>query len=192
MPDGLRCSKRDITAHLKKHKSGAARSLVNVNDETRTRVALIDPLLRALGWDVADPAVVMPEYKVGNRSADYALLRCDGRVDAALEAKRLGESLGSHREQMLTHTNMAGIGYAGLADGNRWELYEVFKAGHLEERRLLDVSIAKAPAHASALKLLLLWRPNLSSGQPVEAGTPLFDDPLFVPRLEAALALEAL
>lgn len=78
---------------------------------------------------------------------------------------------------MLTYANMAGIGYAGLTDGNQWELYEVFKAGRLEERRLLDVSIAKAPAHASALKLLLLWRPNLSSGQPVEAGTPLFDDP---------------
>ena len=31
--------------------------------EMRTRVTLIDPLLRALGWDVSDPTVVMPEYK---------------------------------------------------------------------------------------------------------------------------------
>ena len=42
-------------------------------NETRTRAALIDPLLGALGWDVSDPAVVMAEYKVGNKSADYAI-----------------------------------------------------------------------------------------------------------------------
>ncbi|MDE0204627.1 MAG: hypothetical protein OXP66_01155 [Candidatus Tectomicrobia bacterium] len=35
--------------------------------------ALIGPLLRALGWDVSDPAVVMAENKVGNKSAGYAI-----------------------------------------------------------------------------------------------------------------------
>ena len=33
-------------------------------NETRTRMALIDPLLQALGWDTADPALVLPEYEV--------------------------------------------------------------------------------------------------------------------------------
>ena len=40
-------------------------------NETRTRMALIDPLLTALGWDVADPGVVTPEYDVSGRRADY-------------------------------------------------------------------------------------------------------------------------
>ena len=44
-------------------------------NETRTRMALIDPLLAALGWHVSDPAVVTPEYNVSGRWADYALLR---------------------------------------------------------------------------------------------------------------------
>ena len=48
-------------------------------NETRTRMALIDPMLRALGWDVSDPAAVTPEYKGGGGWADYALLRADGR-----------------------------------------------------------------------------------------------------------------
>lgn len=43
-------------------------------NEIRTRVALIDPLLVALSWDVSDPALVTPEYNVGNGRADYALL----------------------------------------------------------------------------------------------------------------------
>ena len=66
-------------------------------NETRTRMALIDPLLRALGWDVFDPEVVTPEYKVEGGWADYALLRADGRPAATVEAKKLGEVLRSHR-----------------------------------------------------------------------------------------------
>ena len=142
-------------------------------NETRTRMALIDPLLRALGWDVFDPAVVTPEYKVGGGWADYALLRADGRPAAVVEAKKLGEGLSSHRMQMLTYANAAGIDYAGLTDGNHWELYSVFERGQLNDRRKLEVDIAATPAHTGALKLLLLWRPNLASGKPVSAGTPI-------------------
>ena len=127
-------------------------------NEIRTRMALIDPLLRALGWDVSDPAVVRPEFKIDNKPADYALLRPDGEPAATLEAKRLGESLVAHRMQMLNYANILGIAYAGLTDGNHWELYKVFEPGRLEDRRIVDVSIAEAPAHVSALKLLLLWR----------------------------------
>ena len=142
-------------------------------NETRTRMALIDPLLHALGWDVSDPGVVTPEYKVAGVLADYALLRPDGRPAATVEAKRLGAGLVSHRMQMLNYANADGIAYAGLTDGNHWEMYNVFQQATLNERRILEVSIADAPAHESALKLLLLWRPNLASGQPVPAGTPI-------------------
>ena len=144
-------------------------------NETRTRMALIDPLLRALGWDVSDPAVVTPEYNVIGRWADYALLRPDGEPAATIEAKKLGEPLASHRMQMLNYSNASGVEYAGLTDGDHWELYEVFQRGQLEDRRMLDVSIAAMPAHEVALKMLLLWRPNLASGQPVAVKEPLFD-----------------
>ena len=139
-------------------------------------MALIDPLMHALGWDVSDPGVVTPEYKVGDGWADYALLRPDGLPVATVEAKKLGAALAAHRMQMLNYANASGIDYAGLTDGNHWELYDVFKRGQLEERRILKVSIANAPAHESALKLLLLWRPNLESGQPVTASAPILGE----------------
>ena len=142
-------------------------------NETRTRMALIDPLLAALGWDVSDPAVVTPEYNVSGRWADYALLRPSGQPAATLEAKKLGESLASHRMQMLNYSNASGVEYAGLTDGNHWELYEVFQRGQLEDRRILDVSIADTPPHQCALQLLLLWRPNLASGEPMAASEPI-------------------
>ena len=138
-------------------------------NETRTRMALIDPLLQALGWDTSDPASVLPEFDVSGRKADYALLQEDGNPAATIEAKKLGEQLASHRMQMLNYSNASGVEYAGLTDGDKWELYEVFKRGQLEDRRILDVSILDTPVNETALKLLLLWRPNLASGQPVTA-----------------------
>ena len=141
--------------------------------ETRTRMALIDPLLTALGWDTANPALVTPEYDVSGRKADYALLGGGSSPSATVEAKKLGEPLGPHRMQMLNYSNASGVEYAGLTDGDHWELYEVFKRGQLEERRVLDVSIGNTPTYEAALKLLLLWRHNLVSGQPVEANAPV-------------------
>lgn len=156
-----------LRARIKSHSTALR------ENETRTRMALIDPLLHALGWDVSDPGVVTPEYKVSDIWADYALLRPDGQPVATVEAKKLGTVLAAHRMQMLNYANAAGIDYAGLTDGNHWELYDVFKRGQLEERRILEVSIANAPAHESALKLLLLWHPNLESGGPVTASAPI-------------------
>ena len=142
-------------------------------NEIRTRVALIDPLLQALGWDVADPALATPEYEISGQRVDYALLGPEGKPAATVEAKKLGEPLASHRMQMLNYSNAAGIAYAGLTDGNQWELYEVFKQVTLEERRLLDLRLLDTPPHECALKLLLLWRPNLATGRPVAAGKPI-------------------
>ena len=154
-------------------------------NETRTRMALIDPLLTALGWDVSDPAAVTPEYNVSGRWADYALLRPDGQPAATIEAKKLGESLASHRMQMLNYSNASGVEYAGLTDGDRWEMYEVFQRGQLEDRRILDVSIANTPAHELALKLLLLWKRNLVSGGPV-----VTEIPIVVPESETGPVLD--
>ena len=60
--------------------------------EALTRYALIDPLLRELGWDTSDPAMVMPEYRSGSGSADYALLT-NGSPAMMVEAKKLGTPL---------------------------------------------------------------------------------------------------
>ncbi len=144
-------------------------------DEIRTRVALIDPLLQALGWDVANPALVTPEYGVStlnNQRVDYALLGT-GKPAALVEAKKLDEGLAQHRAQMVNYATLSGVPYAGLTDGNQWELYDVFKPVALPEKSLLLVSLSSEPAHECALKLLLLWRPNLATGRPIEANAPI-------------------
>ncbi len=141
-------------------------------NETRTRMALIDPLLSALGWDTTDPGLVYPEYIASGR-ADYALLGPSENPVMFIEAKKLGEGLDSHRLQMLNYSNASGVEYAGLTDGNHWEMYQVFQRGTLDERRILDVTIAGKDTHQLALQLLLLWRPNLSSGKPMPPNEPI-------------------
>lgn len=150
-------------------------------NETRTRISLIDPLLHALGWDVADPAKVAIEYGMSGGVADYALLQSEGKPVAIVEAKRLGTFLSSHRQQIVQYAVTSGIGYAVLTNGDDWEFYDVFQRRPLEEKRTLEISIAKAKVQECALKLLLLWQPNLSSGQPVTANAPILNEPVIPP-----------
>lgn len=144
-------------------------------NEIRTRMALVDPLLQALGWDTTDPAIVMPEYNVAGtgKRADYALIDAAEKPVAVIEAKKLGEELASHLPQMVNYANMAGIPYAALTDGNQWEMYDVFRLGALHDRRILNVSIIGGRSYTLALELLLLWRANMAEGPPVNAGTPV-------------------
>lgn len=157
-------------------------------NETRTRTALINPLLIALGWDVSDPALVTPEYRVGvsgnSPRADYALLDQHRNLVAAIEAKRLGESLENHEQQIFNYAWNLQIKYAGLTDGDRWYFVDLSQIAS-SNKTVLELSIASTQVHEAALKLLLLWRPNLASGRPVAASAPVLtakvDDSLSVP-----------
>ena len=64
------------------------------NSEFRTRILLIDPLLRELGWDVENPDLVGLEYQPATskrESADY-ILKNSGKNVAIVEAKKKAES----------------------------------------------------------------------------------------------------
>ena len=141
--------------------------------EARTRTTLINPLLQALGWDPADPGLVALEYRAGVGWADYALKGPGNRSAVVIEAKRLGTFVENHLDQAVGYCIQEGIAYAGVTDGNHWQLYRTFDPRPLAEKIVLDVRIDNTPAHKLALQLLLLWRPNLASGQPVAAREPL-------------------
>lgn len=137
------------------------------DNETRTRMALVDPLLQALGWDTTDPFLVIPEYVIGDGQVDYALLSKKGGPTAVIEAKHFKEPLQKHRDKTIDYAKDARIKYAAITNGDQWQLYDVSGSGSLEEKQILDVRISASPPYQSALSLLLLWRPNLTSEQPV-------------------------
>ena len=142
-------------------------------NETRTRQALIDPMLRALGWDVEDPNSVELEYGIKRKWADYALMG-SGRPIAVIEAKALGRALkDDEKMQALNYANMDGIDYMAVTNGDHWQMFDVFKRGQLDNRILMEFQLTRDEPYACALQALGLWRPNLASGKPQEAATPV-------------------
>lgn len=66
-------------------------------NEAATRAALIDPVLRALGWDTADVRMVEPEKTIGGElRVDYLLHDAVGKPHIVVEAKCLGANLDKH------------------------------------------------------------------------------------------------
>ncbi len=142
-------------------------------NETRTRQVLIDSMLHKLGWDVGDPNSVELEYRIGRDWADYVLMG-RGRPIAVIEAKALGKPLDDKETmQALNYANTAGIPYMTLTNGDHWRMLEVFKQAPIKDRILMNFQLTQDEPYACALQALGLWRPNLESGQPKEAATPV-------------------
>ena len=146
--------------------------------EALTRYALINPLLRELGWDTANPALVLPEYESGKGRADYALLGCDGKPAMMVEAKKLGSPLRDDapkdsRAQALLYCLMEGTGHFALTDGGRWDIYETNRQGTIDEKLVAEFDLIAQSAADVCLVALALWRPSLEVGEVVPGHAPL-------------------
>ena len=113
--------------------------------EWLTRYALIDPLLRGLGWDTGDPAQVIPEFRSGRGAADYALLGTGGRPDVIIEAKRLGSRLEEAIDQVINYCAREGYEHFAVTDGQKWEVYETRRKGSIEEKMVAKINLSEAP-----------------------------------------------
>jgi hypothetical protein len=125
--------------------------------EALTRYALIDPILRALGWDTEDPEQVRPEFPTETGKPDYALI-WEGKPRIMVEAKPLGADLREARLKGINYTNAKGVPFFICTDGNLWEVYEVFRPVALEERCIVQVNLEAETPGKAARKLPALWR----------------------------------
>ena len=160
----------DLVSTIERLRERISRySLELSRNEIRTRAVLIDPMLTALGWDVADPVVVTVEYEVPPGRADYGLRRgLDNPPAILIEAKKLNEPLDSHIGQLLNYALVRGVRYGCLTDGNVWEVYDVFNQVPLEEKKILSVTITDGNSAKVALAMLGLWQPSLEDGVLIE------------------------
>lgn len=124
--------------------------------EALTRNALVDPLLRSLGWDTEDPSLVMPEYKLGSGFADYALLS-DGKPVIVIEAKKLGLPLDDAASQGIHYCVNDGIKYFAVTDGRKWDVYETHRPVPLFDKKIVSFDITN-PLVDVCLDALALWR----------------------------------
>ena len=141
--------------------------------EALTRYALIDPLLRELGWDTDDPSLVIPEYRSGGGRADYALLY-DGKPVMMVEAKSLGTPLrDAVLSQGINYCLMEGTRHFTVTDGQRWEVYETHRPVPIDEKRIASFDLKGQSPPAECLKALALWRPSAESGHVATAQVPV-------------------
>lgn len=141
--------------------------------EALTRYTLIDPLLRELGWDTAEPNQVRVELPLAKGYAqqgfaDYALLGEDGKPRVVIEAKSLGTSLQQAAMQALGYCNALGFPYFAVTDGRFWELYETFRPVPLPEKLVMSLDV-RGPVALTCLNALALWQSGVRT-QTVQPG----------------------
>lgn len=114
--------------------------------EQQTRLALIDPILDALGWELWNPEhATLDQTQAGGRP-DYTLLK-NGKKQLFVEAKKLGVPLEkgnpSPLKQLSIYCNENGVDFGMITDGEKWILFSAY----VPDTKIID---------------RILWRVDLS------------------------------
>lgn len=148
-------------------------------NEENTKATLIEPVLRALGWDTEDLDEVQREYRVKTRDkpVDYALFSMR-TVRLFIEAKALGENLDDRRwaSQIMGYATVAGVEWIVLTNGNEYRIYNAHAPVAVEDKLLRRVSVMDSQPAQETLELLakprleenrieVLWRAHFVDRQ---------------------------
>lgn len=107
--------------------------------EQNTKASLIDPVLKALGWDTQNWEEVHREFKAKSpdKPVDYAL-KLQRVPRLLIEAKALGENLGDRKWiiQILGYATAVGVEWCILTDGDEYRIYNASAPVDAEEKIL--------------------------------------------------------
>ena len=133
-------------------------------NEMSSRAVLINPMLKALGWDNEDLDQVQQEYdfQPSDNPVDYALME-GGKPSLYVEAKALGKDLGDRKwaSQIMGYAIVAGVEWVVLTDGNEYRIYNTHAPVPVAEKLFHRVRVTDDDASVGEV-LELLSR----SGQP--------------------------
>jgi hypothetical protein len=111
-------------------------------NEAATRAVLIDPILRALGWDTANTHMVEVEKTLGQARADYALYDNNAAVRIIIEAKSFNSNLNqpSIIMSLVNYAFTFGLQDIFLTDGVIWQHYTNFQPGNVIADKVLNLA----------------------------------------------------
>lgn len=109
----------------------------HVHTEEAAKQALILPFIALLGFDIYNPAEVIPEYKAGwakvSEKVDYALLIAK-RLSLFVEAKGINEVLVNHDPQLAKYFNSTPeVKFSIITNGVQYRFFT-----DLQEKNILD------------------------------------------------------
>lgn len=122
---------RNLSARIEKQKD-----LIQTEEATKT--AFVMPFINLLGYDVFNPAEVVPEFTadVGTKQGekvDYAIFK-DDEVIMLIECKKFGDDLSDvHTSQLYRYFSVVHARIAVLTDGALYRFYT-----DLEETNIMD------------------------------------------------------
>ncbi|MCG5463441.1 hypothetical protein MED01_001563 [Micromonospora sp. MED01] len=147
-------------------------------NEQNTKAALIDPVIRALGWDLFDTDEVHREYKRSGHEnpVDYALLLLR-TPRLFIEAKGLGENLDDPRwaNQTIGYATMAGVEWVALTNGAEWRVYNAHAPVPIEDKLFRSVRL-EDDIDAALELLCLLSKENMGDNRIEELWKSYFVD----------------
>lgn len=162
---------KKVRKRIEEHRSSLRQN------EMLTRYALIDPVLRALGWDTEDPNQVIPEFQTEVGRPDYVLRH--ERETMGLEAKKLGadeKTFEEARRKALPLWQERRIRYYIITDGDQWQVWDISRPKDEHPQPLVNVRLSSAEnlAHLALQLLKVLWFPAIPSMErapkPIVAG----------------------
>jgi len=147
-----------VRERIKRHESQLRQN------EMLTRYALVDPILRALGWDTEDPEQVEPEPRTETGRPDYAL-KHNGKPIVMVEAKPLGSDLERARSEGFRYCWHNKVPFYAITDGDVWELHDLREMGGKE---IFRIQLKSDNLGDAARQLLALWRPAMPEVKPAQ------------------------
>lgn len=139
-----------LAALAKKIKQSGAM----IETEEATKNAFVMPFLNnVLGYDVFDPAEVIPEFtadtgtKKGEK-VDYAILK-DGQVQVLIECKKHGETLSlKHASQLYRYFSVTNARIAILTNGVVYQFFTDLDAPNkMDEKPFLELDLSDIDEH---------------------------------------------
>ena len=138
--------------------------------EDHTRYALIDPIIRALGWDTSDPKECHPEYPRPylEGRADYCLFGTSDVAavgsnsvapDVIIESKAFRTPLDEVGLQLQSYVEaepVMRLGVGVITDGGNWWIYDISRSGDFAGKLVTQVDVLIGSRRASA-QVLNQW-----------------------------------
>ena len=123
--------------------------------EEATKTAIVMPFIsRVLGYDVFNPAEVVPEFvcDVGTKKGekiDFAIVR-DGNVQILVEAKKIGDPLKLvHASQLIRYFHVSNARIAILTNGQLWDFYtDLDRPNIMDEQPFLRLDLLNIDQYA--------------------------------------------
>jgi predicted transport protein len=173
MKDIVKCIE-NLRLQLERHRKAGLKELP-------TRTIFIDPMLKALGWDVCDPDEVGLEHTtIDAKSVDYAL-KVLRKVVLHLEAKPLNDPLEDVKAitQVVGYAANDGVEWCVLTNGIRYKIYKVSEKVSAPDKLLFEVSIDPkdsdgVPVEELAKTLSRISRDSMEKGLLEQLGTEIF------------------